>query len=92
MGNTSISRVDTTYLCEDFDRALSYTIKTSTLENENIYSASYNRCCKYGEECILDSITDYENELLNQVKIKSSRYKMVFIKNGDSFVYKEVRK
>lgn len=92
LGNTSISRVDTTYLCEDFDRPLSYTIKTSTLENENIYSASYNRCCKYGEECILDSITDYENELLNQVKIKSSRYKMVFIKNGDSFVYKEIKK
>ena len=63
-----------------------------TLENENIYSASYNRCCKYGEECILDSITDYENELLNQVKIKSSKYKMVFTKNDNSFVYKEVRK
>ena len=34
----------------------------------------------------------YENELLNQVKIKSSKYKMVFTKNDNSFVYKEVRK
>ena len=86
------SKIDTELECQTFETPLAYQLQISSLTGDEYYDEEYSRCCKYEEDCVLGGIFPLKNEILNQIHVNDTVYKMIFIKKHDNFVYYQLRK
>lgn len=86
------NKIDSTLECQSFEIPLTYQLQISSLDGQEYYDEEYARCCNNDEECILSGIFPLKSEILNQVHINDTVYRMIFTKNNDNFVYYQLRK
>ena len=86
------NKVDSTLECQSFEVPLTYQLQISSLDGQEYYNEEYARCCNNDEECVLNGIFPLKSEILNQVHINDTVYRMIFTKNNDNFVYYQLRK
>lgn len=86
------NKIDTELECQSFEKPLAYQLKILSLTGHEYYNQEHSKCCKYDEDCELSGIYPLKSEILNQVRINDTVYKMIFIEKHDSFIYYQLRK
>lgn len=85
------SEIEAQNNCQNFETSLAYKLQLFDFSDNEYYNQDYSRCCN-NEACDLEGIFPLKSEILNHTKINNLKYRMIFKKINDNFIYNKIEK